>query len=507
MTPPTPSARAQRASAYAHANRNRFVRFLQDFARFPSVSGQSRHAADVRRCAEWLARDLHRLGLRGVAVHPTRRYPIVYAEWLGARGRPTVLVYGHYDVQPVDPESAWRTPPFAASIRKGALHGRGVCDDKGQLSTHLRAIESYLATARRLPVNVKCIFEGEEEIGSPNVRAFLERRRRALRADVAVMSDTRMLGPDRPAIAYGLRGSLSLEVEVLGPGVDLHSGNFGGAIHNPLQALSELLAELHDRDGRITIPGFYRRVLVLAADERARLRASGPSDAEILRDAQARAGWGERGYSLYERTTIRPAITINGITGGYQGPGGKAVIPARASVKLNVRLVPDQTPDEVARLIRSHVADRTPRTVRTRVRVLSGAMPVVLERRHPAMAAAANAYRRGFGVPPVFVRSGGTIPIVNSFREVLGLHTVLLGFALPDDRIHAPNERFRLDSFFRGTQTAIAFLDEVAARGLGSSELTRMRRRPGEGRSSAPRARAGAHAAPRRCRRPTSRRA
>jgi acetylornithine deacetylase/succinyl-diaminopimelate desuccinylase-like protein len=458
----TPSTDARRASAYARANRGHFVRLLQELARFPSVSGQPPHAADVRRCAEWLARDLRRLGLRNVSVHPTRRHPIVYAHWRGAAGRPTVLVYGHYDVQPVDPESAWRTPPFAASIRNGVLYGRGTSDDKGQLSTHLRAIESYLATARRLPVNVKCVFEGEEEIGSPSLRAFLESRQRELQADVAVISDTRMLGPNRPALAYGLRGSLSLEVEVQGPGVDLHSGNFGGAVHNPLQALSELLAELHDRDGRIAIPGFYRRVRVLGADERARFRASGPSDAEILRDAQARAGWGERGYSLYERTTIRPALTINGITSGYQGPGGKAVIPARATAKINVRLVPDQTPDEVARLIRRHVAERTPRTVRTNVRILSGATPVVLERRHPAMVAAANAFRRGFGVAPVFVRSGGTIPVVNSFQEVLGLHTVLLGFARPDDRIHAPNERFRLDSFFRGTQTAIAFLDEVA---------------------------------------------
>jgi acetylornithine deacetylase/succinyl-diaminopimelate desuccinylase-like protein len=453
---------AAAASRYARENRSRFVRRLQDFVRIPSVSVDPRRAADVGRCAGWLAGELRRIGLRRIEVVRTPRHPIVYAEWTEAPGRPTVLVYGHYDVQPVDPESAWRTPPFEPVVRGQDLYGRGACDDKGQLSTHLRALEAYLATGRP-PVNVKLLFEGEEEIGSPNLEPFLRRRRERLRADLAVMSDTRMLAADRPALGYSLRGSLGMEVVVCGPRGDLHSGNFGGAVHNPLQVRADLLSGLHDRDGRVTIRGFYDRVRRAPEAEREQMARTGPTDAEILRDAQVGRGFGERGYSLYERTTIRPALTINGLSGGYQGPGGKAVIPAQASAKLNLRFVPDQTPQEVERLVRRHVAEALPPTVRWRLETFSGAMPVVLDRAHPAMRAAAAAYRRGFGTAPVFVRSGGTIPVVNAFREVLGLHTVLLGFALPDDRIHAPNERFHLPNFTRGIETAIAFLDEVAA--------------------------------------------
>jgi acetylornithine deacetylase/succinyl-diaminopimelate desuccinylase-like protein len=457
------SQAAVAAARYARANRERFVRSLCELVAIPSVSVDPARAADVRRCGEALARELRRIGLQRVEVVPTARHPVVYAEWLGARDRPTVLVYGHYDVQPVDPPRAWHSPPFQPVIRGGHLYGRGAADDKGQLSTHIRALESYLATARRLPVNVKCLFEGEEEIGSPNLPHFLERHRRRLRAHVAVMSDTRMLGPDRPAVAYSLRGSLSMELAVRGPRGDLHSGNFGGAIHNPVQALAELLAGLHDRDGRVTVRGFYEAVRLVPQPERVQMARSGPTDAEILRDAKVGRGWGERGFSLYERTTIRPALTINGIAGGYQGPGGKAIIPAEASAKLNVRLVPDQRPDEVARLLRAHVRRTLPPTVTWRLRGSSGAMPVVLDRNHPAMDAAARAYRRGFGRAPVFVRSGGTIPVVNLFRELLGLETVLMGFALPSDRIHAPNERFGLSRFARGIATSVAFLDEIVA--------------------------------------------
>jgi acetylornithine deacetylase/succinyl-diaminopimelate desuccinylase-like protein len=450
------------AARYARAHRGRFVRSLCELVSIPSVSVDPARAADVRRCGELLARELRRIGLQRVEMVPTARHPVVYAEWLGARDRPTVLVYGHYDVQPADPPSAWRSPPFRPVVRGAHLYGRGAADDKGQLSTHLRALESYFATGRP-PVNVKCLFEGEEEIGSPNLPAFLERHRRRLRANVAVMSDTRMLAPDRPALAYSLRGSLSMELVVHGPRSDLHSGNFGGAVHNPAQALAELLAGLHDRSGRVAVRGFYDGVRAVSQPERLRMARSGPSDAEILRDAEVARGWGERGFSLYERTTIRPALTINGITAGYQGPGGKAIIPAEASAKLNIRLVPHQRPEEVARLLRAHVARTLPPTVTWRLRTMSGAMPVVLERGHPAMRAASRAYRRGFGRAPVFVRSGGTIPVVNLFRELLGLETVLMGFALPSDRIHAPNERFALTRFARGIETAIAFLEEVVA--------------------------------------------
>ena len=294
---------------------------------------------------------LRGIGLERVRIVETARHPIVYAASRRLPGRPTVLIYGHYDVQPPDPVGEWHSPPFEPTVRGQDLFGRGVCDDKGQLFTHVKALESYLKTEQSLPVNVKCIFEGEEEIGSPNLIPVIERNKRALTADVAVLSDTRMLGPGRPAINYALRGVLSLELQVRGPRQDLHSGNFGGAVHNPLQALCEVIAKLQDGRGRIVIPGFYDRVRQWSAEERARMRRTGPSDAQIIRDAGAKGGWGEGSYSLYERITLRPAMTVNGITGGYQGPGARGVIPARATAKLSFRLVPDQVPQEVDEMV------------------------------------------------------------------------------------------------------------------------------------------------------------
>ncbi|HEV2846705.1 MAG TPA: M20/M25/M40 family metallo-hydrolase, partial [Thermoanaerobaculia bacterium] len=342
------------------------------------------------------------------------------------------------------------------------LYGRGACDDKGQLFAHVKALEASLKTAGRLPLNVKVLFEGEEEIGSPNLKAFLQRNARALAADAAVMSDTRMLGPRQPALTYSLRGGLGMEIEVSGPRTDLHSGTFGGAVHNPLQALCEMLARLHDRNGRVAIPGFYDRVRTLDPKERSYMATVGPPDAKILSDAGVERPWGERGFTLYERTTVRPSLSICGLTGGYQGEGSKAVIPARASAKLNFRLVPDQDPREIETLVRRRLARLTPPTVRARVVTHLGAKPAEIDRRHPAVRAAALAYRRGFGAAPVFLRSGGTIPVVNLFQEILGVPTALMGFALPDDRIHAPNERFHLSNFERGIATCLAFLEEMS---------------------------------------------
>jgi acetylornithine deacetylase/succinyl-diaminopimelate desuccinylase-like protein len=447
--------------AYARSQRSRFLRELTDFVRIPSVSAQPQYAGDVRRCAEWLAERLRRCGMQRVALLPTPRHPIVYAEWRHAADRPTVLIYGHYDVQPVDPLNAWRTPPFEPTIRGASLYGRGASDDKGQLFCHVAALESYLQTTGRLPTNVVCVFEGEEEIGSLHLAAFLKRYRRAFAADVAVVSDTRFLAAGRPAITYALRGGLGLEIEVRGQQHDVHSGSFGGALHNPIQALCEIIARLHDSNGRIAIPGLYERVRRLSAPERAELARNGSSDARILRDARAERAWGERGYSLYERTAIRPALTINGISGGYQGPGGKGIIPARASAKLSFRLVPDQDPRVVEQLVRRHIARIAPPTVRVGLRTYLASRPALLDRRHPAFHAAAQAYRRGFGAAPAFVRSGGSIPVVSMLQELLGIPTILMGFALPDDRMHAPNERFRLRQFFGGIATCIHFLAEV----------------------------------------------
>jgi acetylornithine deacetylase/succinyl-diaminopimelate desuccinylase-like protein len=453
----------QRALAYAETHRSRFIADLQDFVRIPTVSVQPQHASAVRRGAAWLAGRLRHAGLERVAVLPLAGHPLVYAEWRRRPDRPTVLIYGHYDVQPPDPLAAWHSPPFAASVRGDNLYGRGSSDDKGPVLAHANALEAYLQTGGTLPVNVICLFEGEEEIGSPHLPAFLIRHRAALRSDVAVMSDTRILGPDRPAITYSLRGALSLEIEVRGPRHDLHSGSFGGAVHDPLQVLCELLARLHDPQGRVAIPGFYDSVRSQSMAERTAMARSGLGDAEILRGAGVYRGWGEPGYSLYERTTIRPALTINGLSGGYQGPGGKAVIPAAARAKLNFRLVPDQNPHEIAQLLRRYLARLAPPTAQVRVRLQMTAPPAELPRTHPALHAAALAYRQGFGVPPVLVRSGGTIPVVNTLHETLGIPTVLLGFALPDDGMHAPNEKIHLPTFGRAIATCIWFLAVTGA--------------------------------------------
>jgi acetylornithine deacetylase/succinyl-diaminopimelate desuccinylase-like protein len=461
----TDAAGARRAVAHAQTLGDRFVAELIDFVRFASVSAQPRHSDDVKRCAAWLAEHLKGIGLENVAIVRTARHPIVFADWRHARGQPTVLVYGHYDVQPVDPVADWHSPPFEPVVRGQNLYGRGASDDKGQLFAHLKALESYLRSTRALPVNVVCLFEGEEEIGSPNLPQFLERAADELAADVAVVSDTRMLGADRPAITYGLRGALSFELEVRGPETDLHSGNFGGAIHNPLQALCEILAKLHRTDGRVTIPGFYDRVRRISASERAYMARHGPGEEEILRDARTAAGWGEPGFSLYERITVRPALTVNGLGGGYQGTGGKAIIPARAMAKLNFRLVPEQKPHEIEQQFREFIRTIAPPAVRVTARTEMGANPAVINPRHPAMRAADTAYRAGFGAPPVLLRSGGTIPVVSMFQEALGIPTVLMGFALPDDSLHGPNEKFNLRVFRKAIRTSITFLQELARGG------------------------------------------
>jgi acetylornithine deacetylase/succinyl-diaminopimelate desuccinylase-like protein len=444
--------------------RERFPRTVATLAKlvsFPSVSAQPAHRDDVAACAAWLADRLRRAGLADARVVGTRGSPVVCASWRGSRARPTLLVYGHYDVQPAEPLRAWRAPPFAPVVRGDALYGRGASDDKGQLLAHVAAIEAYLRTCRALPVNVTCVFEGEEEIGSPSLTAFLLEHRDAFAADAAVVSDMPMLGARRPAITYAMRGGLGLELEVRGPGVDLHSGTFGGAVANPLEALCAIVASLHERGGRIAVPGFYDAVRAVTAVERADMARAGPSDAEILRHARTTIAAGERGFSAYERTTIRPTLGVTGITGGYGGPGAKAVIPASARAKLSCRLVEDQEPEVIERLVRRHIAGATPRGVDVKVTRNMSAQPAVVNREHPAMRAAARAYARGFGVAPVFLRCGGTVPVVNTFEATLGIPTVLMGFGLPDDAIHAPNERMHLPTLGRAIATCIWFLAEL----------------------------------------------
>ena len=451
-----------RAITYARSHEETFVSELKEFLRFPSVSSQPKHAQDLKQCAEWLANHLLRIGMQRVKMIPTRGHPIVYAEWKRSASAPTILIYGHYDVLPGEPLSAWKTPPFVPTVIGNNLHSRGASDDKGQLFAHIKAIECYLKTEPALPVNVKCIFEGEEEIGSPHLTAFIVRNKRALKADAAVISDTRMLAPGRPAISYAQRGGLRAELEIKGPPQELHSGNFGGAIYNPLHAISEMIAQLHDTQGRVAIPGFYNDVRRWSPQERAYMARTGPSDKQILEEAKVGSGWGETGFSQYERTTIRPSLSVNGITGGHQGPGAKSIIPAQAIAKLSFRLVPDQDPRKIAQLFRDHIQNITPPQVQSSLRTFAAIEPALIDRNHPALSAAAVAYKQGFGVLPVFLRSGGSIPVVNTCQKILGIPAVLMGFGLPGDHIHAPNEKFHLPNFYKAIATSIWYLSLAA---------------------------------------------
>jgi acetylornithine deacetylase/succinyl-diaminopimelate desuccinylase-like protein len=453
----------QEALAHAQSQRTRQLEELKQLLAIPSISTEPRAAEDVRRAAAWVAEHLRAIGCTRSEIWPTAGHPAVFGAWLGAGPQaPTVLVYGHYDVQPVDPLDEWRSPPFEPTVRDGVIYARGAADDKGQFFVHLKALEAYLRGAGRAPVNLKFLIEGEEEIGSDHLAACIGAHREDLAADVVVISDSHMIARDVPTILYSLRGLAYMEVEVRGPAQDLHSGAYGGAIHNPAQALCDIVAQLKDEQGRITIPGFYNRVRALDAEERALLAALPFDDARFRAEAGVAATWGESGYSVLEQISARPTLEVNGLISGYTGQGAKTVLPARALAKISMRLVPDQEPEEIAELFSAHVRRLAPPAVRVDVRLLHHGRPALLPRDIPQMRAAVRAYEQGFGRAPVFTREGGSIPVVSTFLETLGLPSILMGFGLPDDNLHSPNEKFELSNFYRGITTAIHFLDEVA---------------------------------------------
>ncbi len=455
---------------YLEAGRERFLAELGDFLRIPSISSASAHRDDVRRCAEFTAAHLRRIGFTRAEVLPTTPdgHPVVYGEWLGAPGAPTALVYGHYDVQPVDPLDLWETPPFEPTVRDGLLFARGAVDDKGQVYMHFAAAEAYLALRGRLPVNLKVLIEGEEEIGSPHLDAFVESHHDLLAADVGVISDTPMYDADHPSLCYGLRGLTYLQVEVEGPSGDLHSGSWGGIVANPALALATILAQLKDADGRVLVPGFYDAVRPLGADERRALAALPFDAARAAADLGVPALVGEPDYTPVERLWARPTLEVNGIWGGFSGEGAKTIIPARAGAKLSCRLVPDQDPDAIADLVAAHLMRLAPPGVRVRVQKLHGGRPVLTPLEHPALQAAARAVARGFGKEPVFIREGGSIPFVATLVEQLRLPAILLGAGLPDEHTHAPNEFFHLENFYRGMHAVAYLWDELASLGLES---------------------------------------
>ena len=447
-TPPREQAR-EAALAWARRGRRRFVDQLRTFVGYPSISGNRRHVRDITACGRWLAAELRGVGLEHVRTDGD----VVWGTWRHAPGRPTLLIYGHYDVVDVEPQAAWRTAPFQPVLRDGRLYGRGTSDDKGQLFAHVKAIEAYLKGRGRLPVNVICLFEGAEEIGSPGLTAFLPANREALRCDAAVVSDTRMLGPGQPALTYGLRGSLAMELSVTTGRRPVHSGQFGGAVLSAGQALADLLATLHQADGRVAVPGFYRRVRTVPTR-----RGTEAEDGATLGRAGAYRPWGDARFSVDQRATTRPALVVTEL----RTPGaGHASIPIAAAAKLNIRLVPDQDPLEVDRAVRRHVERAVPAAARAEVRRRSASPPVLIDTRHPALAAAARACLRGFGAAPALVRSGGSIPAVAQLQRALGAPVVLLGFALPEDAAHGANESFALSSFFGGIATSIHFLAEL----------------------------------------------
>lgn len=446
---------------YAQQQQEQHLQELIEFLRLPSISTQEKHNEDVAETAVWLANNMTQAGIENVRVIKTQRHPLVYGDWLHAGSdAPTVLIYGHYDVQPVDPIELWDSAPFEPDIRDNYLYARGASDDKGQTFLHVKAVEAYLKTEGKLPINVKFIIEGEEESGGESLRAFIPANKELLAANVAVVSDTGMPSPQQPAITYGLRGNCYVLMDITGPARDLHSGSFGGGIDNPLNVLGHLIASFKDQEGHILIPGFYDDVRPLSDEERALLAQFPMDEAAWLADTGAPQTWGEPEYTLVERIGARPTLDVHGIIGGYTGPGGKTVLPSTVHVKLSMRLVPNQDPADILAKFKAHVLAVAPPTVSIVFHQRGGAPASVCNLNHPAMKAAAAAFTAVFENPPVFMREGGSIPVVGQFQEYLGLETVLMGFGLPSDNLHAPNERFYLPNFYRGIETSIRFLAE-----------------------------------------------
>ncbi len=445
---------------YVQEHRGRFLDELNEFLRIPSISTLPEHQPDIERGAAFVAGSLRAAGLENIEVIPTARHPLVYADWMHAPGKPTVLCYGHYDVQPPDPLEEWMSPPFEPTLRDGNLYARGSADDKGQMYMHVKAVEALRAVHGSLPVNLKFLVEGEEEVGGASISKFVAENPEKLKADVALVSDTAMYADGMPTLCIGLRGLVYLEVEANGPARDLHSGLYGGAAPNAVFGLIELLAKAKNRRGAIQVPGIYDDVEPPTAEERESWASLPFNEKEFLKkEVGAKKLTGEPGYSVFEQIWARPTLEVHGIGGGFTGAGAKTVIPAKATAKVSLRLVPKQDPQKVIASFREFVRKKTPKGIRSDVRVLSSSPAVMVNPGHPAIQVAARAFSEVLGRPTVFIRSGGSIPIVGDFARHLGIPTVLMGFGLPDDGLHSPNEKFRLENFYQGIRTVALFLE------------------------------------------------
>jgi acetylornithine deacetylase/succinyl-diaminopimelate desuccinylase-like protein len=448
----------KQAIQYAGENREKFLNNLKTLVSIPSVSTNPENIPDMHRAARLLSDHLQSLGLHNVQIMPTSGHPVVYGEFINTcPGCPTMLVYGHYDVQPSEPNELWNTRPFEPTIVGENLYGRGASDMKGQVIATLSAIEAVLKSGP-LPVNVKFILEGEEEIGSPSLTAFLEEHKDLLRCDFALNPDAGMIGPDIPTIIYALRGLAYFELRVYGAAHDLHSGMYGGVVHNPAQALCELIAGMHDGEGRITLPGFYDRVRPLSAEERSEMARLPMDEAYYREQTGVSQTWGETGYSPNERVGARPTLEVNGLLSGFTGKGSKTVIPAQSMAKISMRLVPDQDPVEVQQQLRAYLEARAPKTIRWELTPMAGGPASISDIKLPAAVALAKAQETVWGKRPLFKREGGSVPVVADMQKILGVESVLTGFGLPDDNLHAPNEKLHLPTWYKGIDALIHFL-------------------------------------------------
>lgn len=448
---------------FIQTNRDRYIQELKQYLAIPSISALPEHAGDVHRCAEWSAEEMTRIGLNNVRLEPTPGNPIVYGEWLGAPDAPTILFYGHYDVQPVDPLELWDSPPFEATVRDGEIYARGAADDKGQVFMHFKAIEAHLKQNGSLPVNIKVVLEGEEEVGSVNLDNYVRANREQLKADVVVISDSAMFDRGVPSICYSLRGLVYFQIDIRGTKSDLHSGIFGGAVANPNMVLAQILSQMKDRSGRVKITGFYDDVRELTQEERDAWKKLPFNEKQYRKNLEAPKLFGETGYTTLERTWGRPTFEVNGILGGFTGEGAKTVIPAVAMAKVSMRLVPNQDPDKIAELFEAYVKEVAPPTVEVKVTRMHGGKPWITEYDNPFVQAAGRAIEQGFGQTPVFCREGGSIPVVSTFQEELQVPAVLFGVGLPDENAHAPNEKLDLTNFHNGIVASAILYNEIAS--------------------------------------------
>ncbi|MBU1069556.1 dipeptidase [Myxococcota bacterium] len=446
---------------FLHLSRPRHLEDLLAFLRIPSISAQAAYRPDIERAADFLCDELKDLGLT-VEKITGEGNPLVYAQTEIDPSRPTILIYGHYDVQPVDPEELWNSPPFEPLVKDGIIYARGASDDKGQLYAHVKAVEAFVRTGTPLPVNVKFLIEGEEEKGGDSVYEYTEKNPAKLACDAVLVSDTSLYNEDTPAITFSLRGMCYTEILVDGPGQDLHSGSFGGTVRNPGNAIAAIVASLHDGNGRVTVPGFYDDVVELDAEGRAEFDRLGYGEAELVRDTGSPASFGEANYSTLERMWVRPTCDVNGLWSGYIGEGGKTIIPSKAGAKVSMRLVPNQDPDKIARAFTDHVNAVAPSGVKVEVKVLHNAKPVLVPRDSAMMQAGLRALETGFGKKALFVGEGGSIPITGTFQACLKVPVIMLGYGLPNDNIHSPNEKFHLDNYYNGIRTSVAFFDEAS---------------------------------------------